>query len=108
MNVLSRFLSTLLAPERQRRFVVVLIMAVVLSNLLAIGLGVFSLIGSRAQTEALVAQNARNLAGALDQGLANSGRTIDLALRALGIGPGDRVLTNAFTLAPVPGAIASR
>ena len=83
MNVLSRFLSTLLAPERQRRFVVVLIMAVVLSNLLAIGLGVFSLIGSRAQTEALVAQNARNLAGALDQGLANSGRTIDLALRAL-------------------------
>ncbi|GLT21156.1 hypothetical protein GCM10007933_06080 [Zoogloea oryzae] len=83
MNVLSRFLSTLLAPERQRRFVVVLIMAVVLSNLLAIGLGVFSLIGSRAQTEALVAQNARNLAGALDQGLANSGRTIDMALRAL-------------------------
>jgi dTDP-4-amino-4,6-dideoxygalactose transaminase len=29
------------------------------------------------------------------------------ALRAVGVGPGDRVLSNAFTLAPVPGAIAS-
>lgn len=29
------------------------------------------------------------------------------ALRALGVKPGDKVLTNAFTLAPVPGAIAS-
>jgi len=81
--LLSRFLSTIPAPARQRRFVLLLVAAVVLSNLLAIGLGVFSLIGSRAQTEALVAQNARNLAGVLDQSLANSGRTIDMALRAL-------------------------
>jgi dTDP-4-amino-4,6-dideoxygalactose transaminase len=29
------------------------------------------------------------------------------ALRALGVRPGDKVLTNAFTLAPVPGSIAS-
>ena len=29
------------------------------------------------------------------------------ALRALGVGPGDKVLSNGFTLAPVPGAIAS-
>ena len=29
------------------------------------------------------------------------------ALRALQVGPGDPVLSNAFTLAPVPGAIAS-
>jgi dTDP-4-amino-4,6-dideoxygalactose transaminase len=29
------------------------------------------------------------------------------ALRALGVSPGDTVLSNAFTLAPVPGAIAS-
>ena len=30
-----------------------------------------------------------------------------MALRAVGVGPGDPVLTNAFTLAPVPGSIAS-
>ena len=29
------------------------------------------------------------------------------ALRAYGVGPGDRVLTNAFTLAPVPGAAST-
>ena len=29
------------------------------------------------------------------------------ALRASGVGHGDKVLTNAFTLAPVPGAIAA-
>lgn len=38
---------------------------------------------------------------------ASGGYAMSVALRALGIGPGDRVLTNAFTLAPVPGAIAS-
>jgi len=37
----------------------------------------------------------------------SGGYAMATALRALGIGPGDRVLTNAFTLAPVPGAIAS-
>ena len=36
----------------------------------------------------------------------SGGGAMFLALRALGVGPGDRVLTNAFTLAPVPGAIA--
>jgi dTDP-4-amino-4,6-dideoxygalactose transaminase len=39
--------------------------------------------------------------------VASGGYALACALRALGIGPGDRVLTNAFTLAPVPGAIAS-
>ena len=39
--------------------------------------------------------------------VASGGYAMATALRALGIGPGDRVLTNAFTLAPVPGAIAS-
>jgi len=81
--LLSRLFAAMSAPERQRRFVVVLIAAVVLSNLFAVGLGVSSLIGSRAQTEELVSQNARNLTGMLDQSLANSGRTIDMALRAL-------------------------
>ncbi|MCK0138368.1 aminotransferase class I/II-fold pyridoxal phosphate-dependent enzyme [Aliiroseovarius sp. F47248L] len=39
--------------------------------------------------------------------VASGGYAIATALRAVGVGPGDRVLTNAFTLAPVPGAIAS-
>ncbi len=39
--------------------------------------------------------------------VASGGYAMATALRALGVKPGDRVLTNAFTLAPVPGAIAS-
>lgn len=39
--------------------------------------------------------------------VASGGYAITTALRALGVKPGDKVLTNAFTLAPVPGAIAA-
>ena len=39
--------------------------------------------------------------------VASGGYAIATALRAVGVVPGERVLTNAFTLAPVPGAIAS-
>ena len=39
--------------------------------------------------------------------VASGGYAMATALRACGIGAGDTVLTNAFTLAPVPGAIAS-
>ncbi|MGR3452996.1 DegT/DnrJ/EryC1/StrS family aminotransferase [Pseudooceanicola sp.] len=39
--------------------------------------------------------------------VASGGYALACALRACGVRPGDRVLTNAFTLAPVPGAIAS-
>jgi len=39
--------------------------------------------------------------------VASGGYALGCALRALGVGPGDRVLTNGFTLAPVPGAIAA-
>ncbi len=39
--------------------------------------------------------------------VASGGYALACALRALEVKPGDRVLTNAFTLAPVPGAIAS-
>ncbi|MCZ8336155.1 MAG: DegT/DnrJ/EryC1/StrS family aminotransferase [Rhodobacteraceae bacterium] len=39
--------------------------------------------------------------------VASGGYAMACALRALGVGPGDAVLSNAFTLAPVPGAIAS-
>ena len=39
--------------------------------------------------------------------VASGGYAMATALRAVGVKPGDRVLTNAFTLAPVPGSIAS-
>lgn len=38
---------------------------------------------------------------------ASGGYAMTTALRACGVGHGDKVLTNAFTLAPVPGAIAA-
>ncbi len=37
----------------------------------------------------------------------SGGYAMSLAMRAAGIKPGDHVLTNGFTLAPVPGAIAA-
>ncbi len=39
--------------------------------------------------------------------VASGGYALGCALRAVGVGPGEPVLTNAFTLAPVPGSIAS-
>lgn len=39
--------------------------------------------------------------------VASGGYAMATALRAVGVKPGDKVLTNAFTLAPVPGAIAA-
>lgn len=36
---------------------------------------------------------------------ASGGQALQLAMRTAGVRPGERVLTNAFTLAPVPGAI---
>jgi dTDP-4-amino-4,6-dideoxygalactose transaminase len=39
--------------------------------------------------------------------VASGGSAMATALRALGVKPGDTVLSNAFTLAPVPGAIAA-
>lgn len=39
--------------------------------------------------------------------VASGGYAMGTALRAVGVSPGDKVLSNAFTLAPVPGAIAS-
>ncbi|SFS72922.1 dTDP-4-amino-4,6-dideoxygalactose transaminase [Sulfitobacter marinus] len=39
--------------------------------------------------------------------VASGGYAMATALRAVGVNPGDRVLSNAFTLAPVPGAIAA-
>lgn len=39
--------------------------------------------------------------------LASGGQALQIALRAAGVAAGEAVLTNAFTLAPVPGAIAA-
>ncbi|WP_293573198.1 aminotransferase class I/II-fold pyridoxal phosphate-dependent enzyme [Phaeobacter sp.] len=39
--------------------------------------------------------------------VSSGGYALATALRAVGVTPGDSVLTNAFTLAPVPGAIAA-
>ncbi|MCU0910750.1 MAG: DegT/DnrJ/EryC1/StrS family aminotransferase [Rhodobacteraceae bacterium] len=39
--------------------------------------------------------------------VASGGQAMQIALRAAGVGSGEPVLTNAFTLAPVPGAIAA-
>ncbi len=39
--------------------------------------------------------------------VASGGYALATALRAVGVAAGDRVLTNAFTLAPVPGAISA-
>ncbi|MEP2642036.1 DegT/DnrJ/EryC1/StrS family aminotransferase [Roseobacter sp.] len=39
--------------------------------------------------------------------VASGGYAMATALRAVGVTPGDTVLTNAFTLAPVPGAVAA-
>jgi len=39
--------------------------------------------------------------------VASGGYAMSTALRAVGVQPGHKVLSNAFTLAPVPGAIAS-
>jgi dTDP-4-amino-4,6-dideoxygalactose transaminase len=35
----------------------------------------------------------------------SGGQAIQIALRAAGVSPGDKILANAYTLAPVPGAI---
>ncbi len=37
--------------------------------------------------------------------LASAGQAMQIAMRAMGVGAGEKVLTNGFTLAPVPGAI---
>ena len=57
---------------------------------------------------ALLEQEFADLTGArYALAVASGGYAMATALRTLGFGPGDKVLSNAFTLAPVPGAIAS-
>lgn len=59
------------------------------------------------ETAALEEEFAAFIGARFCLAVASGGYALGCALRALGVGLGDRVLTNAFTLAPVPGAIAA-
>jgi dTDP-4-amino-4,6-dideoxygalactose transaminase len=63
--------------------------------------------GEESQAAALEREFARWQGSEYCLACASGGTAMQIALRAAGIGPGDAVLTNAFTLAPVPGAIAA-
>jgi dTDP-4-amino-4,6-dideoxygalactose transaminase len=63
--------------------------------------------GEVAETALLEEEFAAHVGAKYCLALASGGAAMACALRALQVGPGDPVLSNAFTLAPVPGAIAS-
>ena len=63
--------------------------------------------GDPGEVSRLEAEFAAATGAAYCLAVASGGYAMGCALRALGVGPGDRVLSNGFTLAPVPGAIAS-
>lgn len=63
--------------------------------------------GEIAETALLEQEFAEQVGAKYALAVASGGYALGCALRAVGVKPGDRVLTNAFTLAPVPGAIAS-
>ncbi|GKY88577.1 DegT/DnrJ/EryC1/StrS family aminotransferase [Sinisalibacter aestuarii] len=63
--------------------------------------------GEVSEAAALEAEFVAYTGAAYALAVASGGYALATALRALGVGPGETVLTNAFTLAPVPGAIAS-
>ena len=63
--------------------------------------------GERSETAALETEFAKGLGAPFCLACASGGYGMQLALRAWGVRPGEPVLTNAFTLSPVPGAIAA-
>lgn len=63
--------------------------------------------GEVAETALLEEEFAAYVGAKYCLALASGGAAMACALRALQVQPGDQVLSNAFTLAPVPGAIAS-
>lgn len=68
----------------------------------------YNLVGDDPGEVSLLEQEFADLVGAkYCVAVASGGYALGAALRAVGVKPGDKVLTNAFTLAPVPGAIAS-
>ena len=68
----------------------------------------YNLVGEEAGAVASLEREFAEYTGArYALAVTSGGYAMATALRALGVGPGDKVLTNAFTLAPVPGSIAS-
>lgn len=63
--------------------------------------------GEAGETALLEEEFAAFLAAKYCLAVASGGYAIATAMRAIGVKPGDKVLSNAFTLAPVPGAISS-
>lgn len=62
--------------------------------------------GKPSEASALEEEFARELGVPYCVAMNSCGSTMFVALKASGVRPGDKVLTNCFTLAPVPGAIA--
>ncbi|MEP3297567.1 MAG: aminotransferase class I/II-fold pyridoxal phosphate-dependent enzyme [Pseudoruegeria sp.] len=63
--------------------------------------------GEQSETGLLEAEFAAQMGAKYALAVASGGYAMAAAMRAIGVKPGDKVLTNAFTLAPVPGSIAS-
>ncbi len=63
--------------------------------------------GEVAEASLLEQEFAATLGAKYCLAVASGGYAMCTAMRAVGVKAGDKVLTNAFTLAPVPGAIAS-
>ena len=63
--------------------------------------------GEIAQAALLEEEFAAQMGAKYCLAVASGGYAMTTALRACGVGHGDAVLTNTFTLAPVPGAIAA-
>ncbi|MCP4627543.1 MAG: aminotransferase class I/II-fold pyridoxal phosphate-dependent enzyme [bacterium] len=61
--------------------------------------------GGMAEVSLLEQEYAAYVGARYCLGLSSCGSAIYVALKSVGIVPGDKVLCNAFTLAPVPGAI---
>ncbi|WP_027243598.1 DegT/DnrJ/EryC1/StrS family aminotransferase [Leisingera daeponensis] len=63
--------------------------------------------GETGETALLEKEFAAQMGAKYCLAVASGGYALATSLRAVGVKPGDKVLTNAFTLAPVPGSIAS-
>ncbi|MES0824752.1 DegT/DnrJ/EryC1/StrS family aminotransferase [Ruegeria sp. SCP11] len=63
--------------------------------------------GEPGETALLEQEFAAQMGARYCLAVSSGGYALATALRAVGVQPGDPVLTNAFTLAPVPGSIAS-
>ncbi|UWQ36075.1 DegT/DnrJ/EryC1/StrS family aminotransferase [Leisingera aquaemixtae] len=63
--------------------------------------------GEAGETALLEQEFAAQMGAKYCLAVASGGYALATSLRAIGVQPGDNVLTNAFTLAPVPGSIAS-